>query len=550
MSEDSQEQFRFRERDRIGHPSAEDDELLLDCFVDTGTVDALAALEDRRNLLVGRTGTGKTALLRYLARKEHGAIELDPDSLAFHHVANSNAIPYLRERKVSLLPFFKRLWKHILICEIVRRRYRSEETLMERLMRFLKPEMRKQYADGKFLADYFKQFDQRFWITTETQGLKVTKRLESEIATEMGADFEAGPVSVNVGATGKRVRSQQEEIDQRARLQRIVNSDLIKDLNLAFSTLSSLLPDEQKPCYVLIDRLDQGWVEDGALPELTRALLDTSFEFRSVPNVKIIIALRRDLLERVYRATREWGGFQQEKYDAQTIDLTWSHERLTEIIDARVGVLVRRRYSKDGPPFAELLPNNVLEGKTKVPGAKYFLDRTLSRPRDAIMFFNECIKQSAGSPKLNIAQLQAAERTYSAARFNALCDEWRSLYPSLDVVCRRVLTKRTQSFRLSDISEEDLDALSQELSEPARTHDVFVREARAKPGDYTPFRQIIASVLFEAGIVGLKPKGAHGAEFVHSSGRLVDRSLIEPDCKLHVHRAFWRELQIRLQEQP
>jgi len=55
--------FRFNKTDTIGAPAAEDDhEYLNTCFVDTGDLTLLADSTDRRIILLGRTGTGKSTL--------------------------------------------------------------------------------------------------------------------------------------------------------------------------------------------------------------------------------------------------------------------------------------------------------------------------------------------------------------------------------------------------------------------------------------------------------------------------------------------------------
>ncbi len=97
-------QFRFRKSDNIGSAEAESDEAYLsDCFVDTGELDVLRDFNDTKRILVGRTGAGKSALLRMLAAREDHVIELKPENLALNYLANS-----------SVLRFLKRLARHLM----------------------------------------------------------------------------------------------------------------------------------------------------------------------------------------------------------------------------------------------------------------------------------------------------------------------------------------------------------------------------------------------------------------------------------------------------
>ena len=65
--------------------------------------------------------------------------------------------------------------------------------------------------------------------------------------------------------------------------------------------VDEVLEDPKRCYYIVIDRLDEDWVEDGLRYLLIRALIETVRDFVKVKHTKIIIALRYDLLDQVIR---------------------------------------------------------------------------------------------------------------------------------------------------------------------------------------------------------------------------------------------------------
>lgn len=100
----------FRRTWKIGAPDAESDQKFLDsCFVDTGALEELTDCEEPRRIVVGRTGIGKTALLKQVEKVEENVIILDPEVLSLNHIANSNVIKFLEEIEVHLDLFLQNI---------------------------------------------------------------------------------------------------------------------------------------------------------------------------------------------------------------------------------------------------------------------------------------------------------------------------------------------------------------------------------------------------------------------------------------------------------
>jgi hypothetical protein len=117
------EMFTFRKHASIGAAAAEEDaKFLSECFIDTGDLDPLVDCSDRRRIILGRTGAGKSALLKKLIETTN-AIVINPETLSFNYLTNSTILQFFLEAGVKLDLFFKLLWRHVFTVELLRNRY-------------------------------------------------------------------------------------------------------------------------------------------------------------------------------------------------------------------------------------------------------------------------------------------------------------------------------------------------------------------------------------------------------------------------------------------
>ena len=86
--------FRFRKDDHIGSAgAAQDAEFLSQCFIDTGKLKLLEDLSDRRQIVLGRTGCVKSALLWKIEQQNPGrCIRIEPEGLALTYVTRGSSV--------------------------------------------------------------------------------------------------------------------------------------------------------------------------------------------------------------------------------------------------------------------------------------------------------------------------------------------------------------------------------------------------------------------------------------------------------------------------
>lgn len=527
--------FVFRSNQLIGAAGAEHDTLYLhECFVETGDSAILSNTSDTRCLLVGRTGSGKSALLARLAETEDHVIQIKPESLALAYISNSSVLKFVAETGVKLDPFYRLLWKHVFCVELIRERFNvkddnEKKNILDQLLQHTPRNRKHQRA-----IEYLKQFRDTFWEDTEYHVKELTKGFVKDLEGSLGVA--AG--GIELSASGARHLTEEQKINVVQRGQDVVNSAQIRELTSVFESLSEIfINDPKKKYYITVDQLDRDWIEDDVRLRLIRALIETSLDFTSmIPGVKIIVALRRDLLDRVFRYTRD-AGFQEEKYRSCALDIRWPKDKLIEVLDRRINLLVRDQYTKKEVTHKDLLPDKIGRQRT----IDYILERSLGRPRDVIEFFNNCIVQADGKPKVTVQALRTAEGVYSRDRLRAIEDEWSSLYPHIFAMAL-LLKQRPYPFAVGDIHEKELEDLvlriSMQSSKALGLDQEYLNEVLGTE-DWSGCRVWLLRTLYKVGLVGLKTDPHMNVSWAFE-GRSISEAEVMEDTKVFIHKAFWR----------
>jgi hypothetical protein len=539
----SNDQFIFRSNHTIGAAAAEQDEQYLrDCFVDTGILDVLLDDSDHRCLLVGRTGAGKSALISRIRERCEYVISINPEDLSLEYISNSNVINFFTEVGINMTPFYRLLWRHIFVVEVLKVRFGidSENRKIKAFESILNliPGREK----NKAALEYLEEWGNTFWQETDYRVKEVTRKFEDDLKD--AAKF-AFPNIGSIDATSARKLTQEQKEEVINRAQEVVSKVQIKKLNEIIEFLGELLlPDKQKKYYIIIDKLDEDWVENSLRFRIIRELVETALRFNRISNVKVIIAIRNDLLHRVYRLTRD-SGFQEEKYLSSSIDLVWSAEDLTQVLDLRINKLVKSQYTRQKVNHGDLLRTIHLPQRNPVEAIDYMIERTLLRPRDLIAFFNECIILSNGKPMVDANNLLTAEGSYSGGRFHALLDEWSGVYPSLEIYAQ-ILKKRKPNFRVEDISIEDIEdcclkvASSLTSDEANVSIEMGVINGRMNASEY---RKHLITILYKVSLLGVRISDSMpSVAWSYLAGSSISEAEIEDTSRLYIQKTFWRHL--------
>ncbi|WP_216608290.1 MULTISPECIES: hypothetical protein [Vibrio] len=109
---------------KVGDLDAETDTSLLEtCFIDKGYISQLMDVKDPLSIVLGRTGAGKSALIYKISQLAEKSKQIDPNDISVRFLEHSDIIQFLDTLDVNLDLFYRLLWRHILIVELLKLRY-------------------------------------------------------------------------------------------------------------------------------------------------------------------------------------------------------------------------------------------------------------------------------------------------------------------------------------------------------------------------------------------------------------------------------------------
>ena len=208
------DEFIFKNNMSIGNLEAETDIFLQDCFIETELYRILSDFKTDSNgflkrIIVGRTGTGKTALLEHIKNNAviEAKTELAAETTIFEYIKNNRFINDLIEKKIDLTIFFKSLWNHVILVKIL--------TVLDTKKTFF-DSIRNKYKD---LEDYLEKYEKNFFA--------------DDILMTMTSNFQegvtAGIGNSSIGNVTAKCDSEHTDVLQ-ARTNVFVNKDLLRNL--------------------------------------------------------------------------------------------------------------------------------------------------------------------------------------------------------------------------------------------------------------------------------------------------------------------------------
>jgi hypothetical protein len=332
----------LRDIANFGKVEAEDD-AVLDYFVEmnvTKNVDCNDAF-----LVLGRKGSGKTALFRYFTEKSQfnnsSALNLNGYPWKVHEKIKDSGVEHVESYVAS--------WKYLIVIEFAKLVVKlSDRYKMTEIVEL-----------NKFLKDNYGTSDPKIESIFSPSGLKVSGDLEPQV---LGCKLGKISLSRNDGDVklGAELNALTDKILRHVRrAAEVAEIDKVfvhfDELDRGITTLSESRKD------MII-----GLVL--ASKEIAKILKDSSTTFKSV------VYLRRDIWDELKFSDKNKISSSNSEF------IEWDQEQLFGLIEKRIQVLLGDNFVWE----------DIDDGKriNKQPKWKHIIERTLMRPRDAISFLN------------------------------------------------------------------------------------------------------------------------------------------------------------------
>ena len=531
----------------LGGEQAEADPLLERAFVEWSGYTAVESRSNPRCFLVGRTGSGKSAVLQRLEEVHpQRVIRVNPEDLSLPYIIDLGVIRSLDALDVHLDPLFIALWKHVLVVEIIRHRYKVDSPVKKRtVLQSLKETFSRDPSRQEAL-EYLEAFGESFWAETDERVREITTNFEKQVKALAGVEVDVPLIGEGqLGIEGLTTATTTVRRELADRYQRLVNETQLSRLNKMIAVLDDeILASDQNFTYVVIDDLDRDWADEKIANDLIRCLFRAVLDLQRVANLKVVVALRTNIFEHLNFGSRTGG--QEEKFRALVLRIQWNRRELVAMADERARVAAEEAKIPLIAGVGDILPPT---GRQRGNPMDYILERTLLRPRDVIAFLNECLVGAAGKARLSWKDIAAAEGRYSQNRLLALRDEWKTNYPGVDKafdlfrgapleMSQAELTQFLDGIALLMVDREfEGVRWVTEVAEP-------VWSGATAPEAWADSYQALVKFLYDIGFIGISEGGS--MMYAHDSPGFADAAgNLRTSTRYSVHPAFQPTLGVR-----
>lgn len=463
----------------LGDLRAEADlEMLNQAFLETTDYRALIETTDRP-IVVGRRGTGKSALLYRLSRHWHSTDR----TLVIQIVPSEDQMIGLRE-----------LARHLFSDSYTLLRAGSKIAWKYAISMEVAEQLAKQYRFQKATQAAFLEEKVRHW---RSLGPDPTFRLRRALTL-------AGTY-----------------VDASARLAEIAAA---LSLNRLQQSVAECLLELGLQAVVLIDRVDEGYEPDhtgvALIDGMVLAAIDTNTRFEQA---RTTLFLRDNMA----RALEQLDPDFSRDIEGQILRLHWEESQLLTLVCNRLRTVFALNVENDVKVWNQCTGKG-LQGRD---GFRTCLRLTLYRPRDILALLNQAYLRAARDKRTQIIDedIDATANEISRYRLEDLKKEYEAALPGLSHYVSS-FNGGSPSNTVTEVFSRFEEFGPSIASEPAALQTFEILNSAPD----------VAGVLYSVGFLGVKDPATGSLLFCHD-GRPLDRILLPTD-RLMVHPCYWRAL--------
>lgn len=368
----------------LGSDSAEKDILvgLSDYFYRNSAYQNI--LKNRKTILVGNRGSGKSAIFKYIAseeaRKGNLVLELSPEEYSYdilsQHMKQESEGSWGKQSSYSIA------WQYLIYNLIFKKIVDSKRGLatgsMKNIYNYVRDNLKTQNINPiGILISYLKRLEgikfgdheARVWKTRELSSLYSLEEIQALVPS----------------------------------LKKVLEAIKIK---------------------IFVDELDKGWDNSEDAQYFIAGLFQASQKINVIhPNLKVYVSIRQELFDNIPQIYDD-----AQKIREEIEVIRWDKEELLEFIGLRILHSVPKAVRLKPIDRWKLLFRSSVTNH--ISTFDYLIERTHLRPREFLQFCKLCLENSAGE-RVTVESIMRAEAFYSEQKAKDLAAEFRFQYPGL-----------------------------------------------------------------------------------------------------------------------
>ena len=279
----------------------------------------------------------------------------------------------------------------------------------------------------------------------------------------------------------------------------------------------------------MFDGLDEGWNTDtlsiGILGGL--AITIAGFKDSDLP-VHGEVFIR----DNIFRSLAAQDSDYSRHIEGNTLRLHWDEDTLFNFITNRLRIVLNMQEVENNVRVWNRFAHREVRGRE---GFKRCLQHTLYRPRDLLVLLNSATVRASRAGRSEIIEddIQSTSKQVSLDRLTDLIKEYEGVFPGLSIVSDSLVG--SEAFQTFDSIRDSLQSLVEKLdySQP-QSGDIALLGNGSQ----------VLDALYSIGLVGLVEPATSAVRFCHDGAR-SSISDLPGNRRVAVHPCYWKALDIR-----